>query len=347
MKLGSMKAGSLVIVSAAALSAGSLTGYAQYLGPAVTSPPTAASAPVSAGNYQLREIKIAPGDVISIATYGAPELTTTSQTTSGSTVLGATPPVLQGIKVGTRGEISLPYLGSVKVSGLTPSEAAAYLTRQLKEGGFLVDPQVSVQLVDSPTSAITVVGEVLKPSPIPAFGQMRLLDAISACGGLTPLASHRVTIRRAANADPITIDLGTDPSNSSDSNVAVYPGDTIIIAKVGSVFVLGYVKTPSAIPLSSNAPVTVLRALAMAGGVNYGAGLSKARIIRTTGDNQQVEIRLDLRKIMFGKQQDVALMSNDILLVPGNAFKAGMAAGGAGVAASLLYGVSDTATIFK
>ena len=341
------KEASLLILAAVAMSAGSLTGYAQYQGPAVTSPPTAANAPVFASNSELREIKIAPGDVISIATYGAPELTTTSQTTSGSTILGATPPVLQGIKVGSRGEISLPYLGSVKVSGLTPSEAAAYLASQLREGGFLVDPQVSVQLVDSPTSAITVVGEVLKPSPIPAFGQMRLLDAISACGGLTPLASHRVTIRRVADPDPITVDLGTDPNNAGASNIALFPGDTIIIPKVGSVFVLGYVKTPSAIPLSNNAPVTVLRALAMAGGVNYGAGLSKARIIRNTSDNQQVEIRLDLRKIMFGKQQDVALMSNDILLVPGNAFKAGMAAGGAGVAASLLYGVSDTATIFK
>jgi len=111
--------------------------------------------------------------------------------------------------------------------------------------------------------------------------------------------------------------------------------------------VLGYVKTPAAIPLANNAPITVLRALAMVGGVNYGAGLSKARIIRTTADNQQVEIRLDLKKIMFGQQQDVALLSNDILLVPANAFKAGMAAGGAGVVASLLYGVSDTATIFK
>jgi hypothetical protein len=50
---------------------------------------------------------------------------------------------------------------------------------------------------------------------------------------------------------------------------------------------------------------------------------------------------------MFGQQQDVALLSNDILLVPANAFKAGMAGGGAGVAATLLYGVSGTATIFK
>ena len=106
-------------------------------------------------------------------------------------------------------------------------------------------------------------------------------------------------------------------------------------------------KTQSAIPLSSNAPITVLRAIAMAGGVNYGAGLSKARIIRTTADNQHVEIMLDLRKIMFGKQQDVALASDDVLFVPSNAFKASLAAGGAGVAAQVFYGVTYAASIVK
>jgi len=255
--------------------------------------------------------------------------------------------MLLGIKVGPSGEISLPYLGSVKLAGLTPAEAASYLSNALKKGGFLVDPQVSVQLVDSPTRAITVIGEVLKPSPIPAFGQVRLLDAISACGGFTPLASHNITIRRVGQPAPIAVELGTDANASQASDIPLMPGDTVIVPRVGNVFVLGYVKTPAAIPLANNAPITVLRALAMAGGVNYGAGLSRARIIRTGPDNQRVEIRLDLKKIMFGKQQDVALVSDDILLVPGNAFKAGMAAGGAGVAASLLYAVSDTATIFK
>jgi polysaccharide export outer membrane protein len=293
------------------------------------------------------EIKIEPGDVISIATYGAPELTTTSQASSGGIAFGASPTALQGVKVGSNGEISLPYLGAVRLAGLTPSEAAAYLKNALKQGGFLVDPQISVQLVDSPTRAITVIGEVLKPAPIPAFGHIRLLDAISACGGFTPLASHSITIRRVGDPDPISIELGTDAKAASASDIPLMPGDTVIVSKVGSVFVLGYVKTPAAIPLANNAPITVLRALAMAGGVNYGAGLSKARIIRTTADNQRVEIRLDLKKIMFGQQQDVALASNDILLVPGNAFKAGMAAGGAGVAASLLFGAADTATIFK
>jgi polysaccharide export outer membrane protein len=337
--------GLLMVV--AALGLYSVAASAQFIGPAVASPPNPASAPDSALNAPYREAKIAPGDVISIATYGAPELTTSSQTSSGGIAFGASSPMLLGIKVGSKGEIFLPYLGSVRVAGLTPAEVAEYLSNALKQGGFLVDPQISVQLVDSPTRAITVIGEVIKPSPIPAFGQVRLLDAISACGGFTPLASHSVTIRRVGDSEPISVELGTDPKTANAGDIPLMPGDTVIVSKVGSVFVLGYVKTPAAIPLTNNAPITVLRALAMAGGVNYGAGLSKARIIRTTADNQQVEIRLDLKKIMFGQQQDVGLLSNDILLVPANAFKAGMAAGGAGVVASLLYGVSDTASIFK
>jgi polysaccharide export outer membrane protein len=336
-----------LLLAGAALSLGSVQGVGQYAGPAVASPPATPGVSNSAANAHYNEMKIEPGDVISISTYGVPELTTSSQTSSGSIVSGAGPGSMMGVKVGSTGDISLPYVGAVKLAGLTPTEAAAYIGDALKRGGFLVDPQISVQLVDSPTRAITVIGEVQKPSPIPAFGQIRLLDAISACGGFTPLASHSITIRRVGNPDPLSVELGTDATSVNASDIPLMPGDTVIVPRVGNVFVLGYVKLPAAIPMSGNAPITVLRALALAGGVNYGAGLSKARIIRTTADNQRVEIRLDLRKIMFGQQQDVALISNDILLVPANAFKAGMAAGGAGVAASLLYGAAGTATIFK
>lgn len=335
-----------ILTAAAALVLG-VSASAQYQGDAVTSPPQPAGVTGSLAAPDLSAIRIQPGDVISIATVGVPELTTATQTSTGGIVNGAANGVVLGIKVGAGGEISLPYLGSVKIAGMTPSETAAYLANALEKGGFLVDPQISVQLVDSPTRAISVLGEVLKPSPIPAFGNIRLLDALSACGGLTPLASHTVTIRRAGQTEPITVELGTDPRTAAASDIPLLPGDTVIVSKVGSVFVLGYVKTPSAIPLSGNAPLTVLRALAMAGGVNYAAGLSKARILRTTADNQQVEIRLDLRKIMFGKQQDVTLVSNDILLVPGNAFKAGMASAGAGLASSVIYGAVETAAILK
>jgi len=337
--LASLALGAILAFSASSASA-------QFAGPAVTAPPLAAGASATSPTPDFTAVHIEPGDIISISTVGVPELTTTSQTSSGS-ISSGTGGFVQGIKVGASGEISLPYLGSVKISGFTPAEAADFLAKSLEKGGFLVDPEISVQLVDSPTRSITVLGEVLKPSPIPAFGHIRLLDALSACGGLTPFASHTITIRRQGIPDAITVQLGPDPTTANNADIPLLPGDTVLVARVGSVYVLGQVKTPQAIPLSGNGPVTVLRALSMAGGLNYGAGLSKVRIIRTTADNQQVEIRLDVRKIMFGKQQDVALASNDILVVPTNGFKAGMAAGGAGIISTLIYGALETAIVLK
>jgi polysaccharide export outer membrane protein len=308
----------------------------QYMGAAPASPQRAASVPASAMQVDYADIKIAPGDVLSIATYGVPELTTSGQTSTG-TIFNSTPSEVQGIKVGATGDVILPYLGTVKLAGLTISEATDYLKKALREGGYLTDPQVSVGFVDSPTRAITVLGEVMKPAPIPAHGQIRLLDAISACGGFTPLASHTITVKRNGSPDAITVELGSDPATAGTINIPLLPGDTVLVSKVGSVFVLGQVKTPSAIPLAYNSPITVLRAIALAGGVNYGAGLSKARIIRTNADSQHVEILLDLKKIMFGKQQDVALRSDDVLFIPSNAFKASIAAGGASVAMQAFY----------
>jgi|HubBroStandDraft_1064217.scaffolds.fasta_scaffold113897_2 polysaccharide export outer membrane protein len=292
---------------------------AQFAGPAITTRSTTASAPATAMSAEYRDVRIMPGDMIAIATYGAAELTTT---------VG---PAGAGIKVGTQGEIVLPYLGVVKIAGMTPVQASAYLAKALQDGGFLVDPQVTVEMLDSPTRIITVIGEVQKPMPVPAFGQLRLLDVISACGGFTPLASHTITVHRPGDPQSITILLGTDPRNTDQTNIPLMAGDTVIVPKVGNVFVVGQVKTPEAIPLSSNAPITVLRAISMSGGVNFGAALSKVRIIRTTPENQHVEIFVDVKKIMNGKQKDVALVSDDVLLVPTNAFKAGVAVGGTGL----------------
>jgi polysaccharide export outer membrane protein len=307
---------------------------AQYAGPAVSSPVKAASAPDSVANVEYGEVRIVPGDVISIATYGAPELSTAGV-------------AAQGLKVGASGEIVLPYLGPVKLAGLTPSEAAAYLRKALKDGGILVDPQVSVELLDSPTRVITVLGEVQRVALVPAFGQLRLLDVISACGGLTTLASHTIQIHRRGVPDPITVELGVDPKATNVTDIQLMAGDTVVVPRVGSVFIVGQVKNPSALPLSGNAPITVMRALAMAGGVNYSAALSKARIIRTTADNQKVEIMLDLAKVMFGKQQDIALVSDDILYIPTNAFKAIVSSGGIGTAGALVNTAAYSSYILK
>lgn len=338
MRLCAKTAGRAIALMSCSFLLGVGVAAAQYAGPAVGAAP-AASAPASAFRTDYKGARLMPGDIISIYTYGAPELSTTAMTSVNTPGSQGAAGGVPGVKLGAHGEIVLPYLGVVKLAGMTPPEAASYLAAQLKEKGILVDPQVSVELVDSPTRVITVIGEVQKPQPVPAFGHLRLLDVISACGGLTPLASHTITVREPGNPHPIVVLLGTDPKASDINNIPLMAGDTVIVSKVGDVFVVGQVKTPQAIPLSSNQPITVLRAISMSGGLNFGAALSKVTIIRTVRHDQQVEIRLDLKKVMHGKEKDVALMSDDVLLVPTNGFKAGMASAGTGVASGITNGL--------
>jgi len=336
----------LVAIAVAAMASSASTGLAQYAGPSIAASSSVSGAPESAMKVDYENSRIMPGDVVAIATLGVPELTTTMSASAGSiSSLGSSPVV--GIKVSTTGQVELPYLGTVVLAGLTPSEAAAKLGKELKERGILVDPQITVDLVDSPTRVITVIGEVQKPSPVPALRQVRLLDAISVCGGLTPLASHTVTVRRVGNPDPIVVELGIDPRMSNLANIPLLAGDTVIVPKVGNVFVVGEVKTEQALPLAGNSPITVMRAISMVGGLKYSAALSKTRIIRTTEGNRHVEIRLDLAKLMNGKQQDIALAADDVLFIPANPIKAALMSGGASVAATLLYGSVYAANTLK
>jgi polysaccharide export outer membrane protein len=323
-------------LACAVLAVGCLSIQAQFAGPAVA-PASTAGAPASAMHLDYEDAVILPGDVISITTYGAPELTVTAATSTGDLTGEG---MVSGIKVGGLGEVTLPFLGTVKLAGMTPPLASAFLDKGLREGGFLADPQVSVALVNSPSRVITMLGEIVKPAPVPAYSQVRLLDALSACGGFTPLASHIVTIHRRDRADPILADLGVDPKTANLANIPLLPGDTVVVSRVGNIYVVGEVRNVASFPASSNAPLTVMRAITMAGGLKYSAALSKARIIRTTATNQRVEIQLDLKKLMHGKQQDVVLASDDILFVPSNTFKALVAAGGVGVAEGLFYGAT-------
>ncbi len=99
--------------------------HAQFAGPAVSAPSAGVATPASALNAQYSDVKIRPGDIIAIATYGAPELSTVG-TTSVDATTGTGGGSANGIKVGAQGEIVLPYLGAVNVAGLTPPQAALF-----------------------------------------------------------------------------------------------------------------------------------------------------------------------------------------------------------------------------
>jgi polysaccharide export outer membrane protein len=299
--------------------------WSQYAGPSVGRAAASFSAPGPSAADFARDTPIVPGDIVRLTTVGASELS------------------IDHLRVGAAGEIGLPYVGSVKIAGQTGAAASQGLAEKFKSAGLLTEPQVTVELLESPSRVITVLGEVKQPKPIAALSSSHLLDAISNCGGFTASASHTITIQRRSTSETLTVRLSVDPRMSDETNLLLMPGDTVIVPKVGSIFIVGQVKTEQAIALEGNEPITVMRAVALAGGLNYGAALGRARIVRGTDPASRQELPLDLKKIMDGKQSDPVLLANDVLYIPTSLIKAGLANGGAAVAATSIYGLGSLA----
>jgi polysaccharide export outer membrane protein len=244
-----------------------------------------------------REVRLGPGDLLEIRVYGVPDLS-------------------QDMRVSASGELDMPLIGTVNIGGMTPRQAENELETRLKGGGFLKDPHVTIFPKELATQGITVLGEVQKPGIYPMLGARRLFDMISAAGGTTARAGKEVTITRRNDPDhTIHLQMSNDPAKSLDSNVDIYPGDTVVVGRCGVIYVVGDVMRPAGFALDTNEKVTVLQALALAGGANPTARLNSARIIRKTGAGQK-EIPMELSKIMAAQADDPVMQSDDILFVP-------------------------------
>lgn len=247
-------------------------------------------------------LRIGNGDLVEIAVFGVPELSSAA-------------------RVSNSGEISLPLVGVVPIAGLTPEGAQRELERRFREGGYLRQPQVTVFIKEYASQGISVLGEVMNPGIFPLLGQRRLFDVISAAGGTSPRAGRVVSItRRRDPAEPIIVALSSDPMEAAKSNIPVEPGDTVVVSKAGIVYVVGDVQRPAGYVMENNGTMTVLQAVAMAGGTNRTAALGGVKLIRKTPTGPQ-EIAVPLKKIMSAKADDMSLQADDILFVPNSAGK--------------------------
>jgi len=95
------------------------------------------------------------------------------------------------------------------------------------------------------------------------------------------------------------------------------------VSKAGIVHVVGDVHRPMGVVMEHDRPLTVLEALATAGGANPTANLHNAKIIRKD-ENGTTKVAVDIRKIMEAKARDVTLRADDILFVPRSASKSSM-----------------------
>jgi polysaccharide export outer membrane protein len=247
---------------------------------------------------QAESLLIGPGDDLKVVVFDTPEMN-------------------QEVRVTDAGEIPLLFIGNVKVATLTPGQAARAIEDTLKSKQLMIHPQVSVAVEQYATQQVSVMGEVQKPGVYNITAPLPVIKVLSDAGGLTTVADRNITIQR--HDDPQRTVKYFFSNNSADAlqtSVMVYPGDIVMVPKAGIVYVLGDVSRPGGYTISdNNSQMTVLEAIATAGGTNNTAIVSKTRLVRTT-TNGISEIPIPLGDMQKGKQPDMRLQASDVLYIP-------------------------------
>lgn len=140
------------------------------------------------------------------------------------------PDLSKPYRVGADGTIDFPFVGRLEVLGMRPGEVQQELTKRLK-AGYLRDPQLSVMVTEWNSRKVNVLGQVSKPGPVPYFPRMTIVDAISAAGGFTELASkNSVHLRRERDGKVQNRNYRVaDISEGRAPNVVILPGDVLVV----------------------------------------------------------------------------------------------------------------------
>ena len=221
-------------------------------------------------------------------------------------------------RVSEDGSIALPLLGDVGVSGLTAAQVRQKLESVLKER-YVNRANVSVVVKEFADKPVSVLGAVQTPGALRVSGKFTLLQAISAAGGLTSQAGPKIYVLRPAaggRSDAAEVDVGRLFKGDPTANVLIYPSDIINVParKAVRIFCLGEIKSPGAYDFDASDRVTLLAAIARAGGLTDRASKT-IRIRRRQPDGRETQVEVSYGRVLSGKDPDPVLQSEDIVVV--------------------------------
>jgi|GEM_PF-919677 len=164
------------------------------------------------------DYRVGPGDVLRVNVAGHPDLSSAphKQNVRGSPIDGS-------------GAIQLPYIGVVKVTGMTVFEVKAEVEKQLLE--FLKRPAVDVAVVEFGSQRIFILGEVKNPGMFILDRPMTALQALSLTGGFTSDANRKqialfqgpVSVNNMKTLNAITL--------AGAANELLHPNDLIFVGQ--------------------------------------------------------------------------------------------------------------------
>lgn len=171
---------------------------------------------ITGTNSTRRDYVLSPADVVQVKVYQEDDLDAK-------------------VRLSPDGSVTLPLLGQVKIGGKTREQAAAVIRDKLAEK-YLVNPQVTVDVLEFSKRRFTVLGQVQRPGTFefPADQSLNLLQALSMAGGYTRLgAANKVTVQRGEGAEKKVFKLDAD-SMAKEAGVKIFevlPDDTISVGE--------------------------------------------------------------------------------------------------------------------
>lgn len=258
--------------------------------------------------------RIGAGDVLDIRIYNRPQLSR------------------EAVRVEGSGMIRMPLIETeIQASCQTEGELAKEIaTRYTK---YYRNLQVDVFIKEYHSRHVAVIGAVNDQSRFELQRRVRLLELLTYAKGPSAKAGQTINIVHSTNISPCkqpteneenaafsSFKLGDVLAGKPESNPYLEAGDIVTVPEADQVYVVGNVFMPLTIPLRE--PVTLTRAIAMAGGLKQDTRKDKIRVLRQEpGTSVRKEITVDLYAIEKKRSEDLALAPNDIVDVPTSAGK--------------------------
>ncbi len=225
----------------------------------------------------------------------------------------------QTVRVAEDGSVTLKLLGRIEVEGLTAQELEKKLATILDQQ-YTKAAHVTVFIKEY--QKVSVIGAVGRPGQYELVGPTTLIQIIGQAGGLTAQAMNEIFIYRGSpGAEPAIIGVSLEDfvNGTEKANIELKPKDVVSVPidQLVNVFVFGEVRTPGSVSYLRSKRITLLQAIAQAGGTTEWAKKTKVMIKRTDKQTgKEIKIPVNLRRMISGKIADIALEEGDIVIVP-------------------------------
>jgi polysaccharide biosynthesis/export protein len=224
------------------------------------------------------DYRLGPGDIVRIQVFQNPDLTVEA-------------------RLSEAGVISYPLLGAVRLSGLSASQGEQLIATRLRDGKFVQNPQVTVNVLTFRSQQVSVLGNINRPGryPIETTG-MRLSEVLSLAGGISATGADEVVLVTVRDGRPTRLEIDIVEmfaSGDLEKDPTMQAGDVVYVNRAPNYFIYGQVSRPGMYTLERG--MTLAQAIAKGGGLTLRGTDRGVRVHRRFGDKaiQVLEPRLD------------------------------------------------------